>query len=205
MNRFISKINKRCGIFGEDGKYPTECWLWTANTNPDGYGMFWVKEVGDNVGAHRFSYELFIDKIPDGLTIDHLCRIRNCVNPDHLEVVTTKENILRGNCPAAIHSRKTHCQNGHKFTSDNTYIQPNGRGCLKCLREYQRKYQLQLRRSKGIGFERPRWTKEEEEIVMMLYSYEDKSIILSKLTNKTWKAVQSKANRLKLSRLRNHS
>src|ERR1035437_3014013 len=95
------------------------CWLWTAAVDKDGYGLF--KLSGRMVRAHRFAYEQAKGPIPHGLTLDHLCRVRCCVNPAHLEVVTVRENTLRGNGPAGRNARKTHCKQGHPYTESNTY------------------------------------------------------------------------------------
>ncbi len=109
------------------------CWLWTGCI-VKGYG-----QMGNNkkrVYAHRFSYEYHKGPIPDGLTIDHLCRVRCCVNPDHLEAVTNRENILRGTGISAKNYRKTHCHKGHEFIQDNTYVSKSGsRICTACQRE----------------------------------------------------------------------
>lgn len=84
--RFWAKVDKRG---------PDDCWLWLANkTAPNGHGRF--STGGSMVMAHRFAYELLVGPIPDGLVIDHLCRVRLCVNPKHLEPVTAVENIKRG-------------------------------------------------------------------------------------------------------------
>ncbi len=90
----------------------TGCWLWYGATG-DGYGLFGVKRR--LVKAHRFSYEKHRGAIPKGMVLDHLCRNRSCVNPDHLEVVTFKENVLRGIGPTAINAAKTHCPLGHEY------------------------------------------------------------------------------------------
>jgi len=88
---------------------------------------------GKNKVAHRISYELLKGDIPEGLDLDHLCRNRGCVNPDHLEPVTRKENLLRGNTIPAKHARKTHCPQGHEYTKGNTFISKSGsRHCRKC-------------------------------------------------------------------------
>lgn len=122
-----------------------ECWIWTAAKNTDGYGRF----LGDGrvVQAHRFAYEMLRGPIPDGLHLDHLCRVVACVNPDHLEPVTVRANLLRGNTSTARRAAQTHCIHGHEFTPENTYIKPNGcRRCRECSRESDRRYHL---RKKG--------------------------------------------------------
>ena len=119
-----------------------DCWLWTASKNADGYGQF-GRIDGKMVSAHRFAYELMVGPIPDGLAIDHLCRIRHCVNPEHLEAVTHRENCLRGIEAATDRARKTHCLRGHLFDEDNTYCppeHPQERTCRKCKRIRQREY-----------------------------------------------------------------
>lgn len=88
------------------------CWLWTGTT-VNGYGQMRVADR--KVYTHRFGYELLIGPIPEGLQIDHLCRVRHCVNPAHLEPVTAQENSLRSNNLAAANSRKTHCPRGHSY------------------------------------------------------------------------------------------
>jgi len=111
--RFWAKVERPT----DDG-----CWPWTACLNR-GYGQFCVGG-GRRVCAHRFSYELLGGPIPDGLTIDHLCRVKHCVNPAHLEPVTARENTRRG--------RKTHCKRGHEFTTENTFRSAKGRECRQC-------------------------------------------------------------------------
>lgn len=96
------------------------CWLWTAGRNRDGYGLF-SSQRGGQRSAHRIAYEWERGPIPDGLQIDHLCRVTSCVNPAHLEAVTGRVNMLRGFAPPAINARKTHCINGHEFTPENTF------------------------------------------------------------------------------------
>src|SRR5690625_379633 len=116
-----------------------ECWEWKGQRTVAGYGRF---RSDDGFGyAHRWSYEHHVGQIPQGLTIDHLCRNTWCVNPAHLESVTAGENALRGTGPSAQNARKTHCVRGHAFDEDNTSILPGGgRRCLACHRLRQRRY-----------------------------------------------------------------
>lgn len=123
------------------------CWLWTAATT-GGYGVF---HVGGRTGrmhrAHRLAYESLVGPIPEGLQLDHLCRVRNCVNPAHLEAVLREVNILRGESDPANRARQTHCVAGHPFDRENTaYIQQAGRlfrRCRICNRDRVRRYRQQ--------------------------------------------------------------
>lgn len=105
----------------------TGCWLWMGSTAGAGYGVIGVN--GKNEYCHRVAFELFKGPIPEGLTIDHLCRVRVCCNPDHLEAVTHKEN-----CHRSPHSNihKTHCPRGHPYSEDNTYVRNGKRQCKAC-------------------------------------------------------------------------
>lgn len=105
IERFMSKVEKSC-----DG-----CWNWRGSIAPNGYGKFSIEKnrIRKTFNAHRFSYQYFKGEIPHGLTIDHLCRNRGCVNPDHLEVLTLKENLLRGSGVGGRNAKKTHCSKGH--------------------------------------------------------------------------------------------
>ncbi len=109
------------------------CWLWTAGL-AHGYGSF--RLIDRAVYAHRMAYELMVGPIPEGLHLDHLCRVTNCVNPEHLEPVTCRENNLRGISPAAVNAAKTHCPQGHQYSAENTYENPNSgrRLCRACQR-----------------------------------------------------------------------
>jgi hypothetical protein len=113
-----------------------DCWVWTRSDNGHGYGVMESKD-GDRM-AHRMSWEILVGPIPEGLTLDHLCRNRRCVNPDHLEPVTRGENVLRGVGPAAMHARQTQCVNGHAFTEDNIYHWRGARYCRACRRQMDR-------------------------------------------------------------------
>lgn len=114
------------------------CWNWVSSKNLKGYGQFWYNDKP--VYAHRFSYELFKGDIPKGMTLDHLCRNHSCVNPEHLEAVTSKENILRGVGTAAIHARKTHCPRGHELKEPNllkSQLKRGQRNCRICYNKNQ--------------------------------------------------------------------
>lgn len=123
--------------------YTESCWLWTGAKTPDGYGV--ASWDGRSARAHRVAYELKVGPIPAGLTIDHLCRVRHCVNPAHLEVVTGRENILRGTGPAALAVRKTHCPQGHPYDAANTHVYKGTRRCRICMRENVRQRRARSR------------------------------------------------------------
>jgi hypothetical protein len=105
-----------------------DCWLWNRYLTK-GYGHASVPGRRTHQLAHRAVWELLVGPIPDGLELDHLCRVRSCVNPDHLEPVTPLENTRR-----APRSRITHCIHGHQYTEANTYRSPRGRICRTCQR-----------------------------------------------------------------------
>lgn len=110
---------------------PSGCWLWTGTLDKKGYGGFSIARC-KKILAHRFAYEHFREPIPKGLTLDHLCRVHNCVNPDHLEAVTRRENLLRGVGFPAVNARKTHCLRGHEFNDRNTRRARGARVCRIC-------------------------------------------------------------------------
>lgn len=120
--RFWSKVNKTDG-----------CWFWMAATKGNGYGHLWWG--GRYQGAHRVAYQLEMGAIPKGLEIDHLCRVRHCVRPSHLEPVTRRENVLRGVSLAAVRAVVTHCPQGHEYTAATTYLSAKRqRTCSICAK-----------------------------------------------------------------------
>lgn len=132
---------------GSIKKTPGGCWIWTGARTTKGYGQF--RHEGVRVLAHRYSYEIHVGPIPEGLTLDHLCRNHPCVNPAHLEPVTMAENLARGTSPTAINGAKTHCIRRHPFDEANTWIEGNGRRhCRTCARNrYRRKAGLPIEES----------------------------------------------------------
>lgn len=133
--RFWSKVDKT-----------DSCWEWRGYLTK-GYANFRVApqsrpDLQQKALAHRVAYELLVGHIPDGMQLDHLCRNRRCVNPEHLEPVTQQENIRRGEVGLNM-SSKTHCPSGHEYVEINTYIDKAGaRVCRACKRDHARRYRL---------------------------------------------------------------
>lgn len=119
------------------------CVLWTGAYNFGGYGRVWIE--GKRRASHRVAYELAVGPIPDGLTIDHLCRTPACVNPMHLEAVTMRENVMRGNTLPAMEAKRTVCLKGHPYDR----IEVDGsRTCKTCDRDgARRRYNPEKRRA----------------------------------------------------------
>lgn len=112
------------------------CWEWQGSLDRYGYGRIWVNQKW--VIAHRYFFKAHKGHLPSCL--DHLCRNRACVNPDHLEPVTNKVNVLRGENFAAKNARKTHCKNGHPYSKENTWFRKTGaRVCRECDRNRHKK------------------------------------------------------------------
>lgn len=103
----------------------SDCWEWTAHRDKCGYGRMCTE--GKLQSAHRLAYEAAVGPIPKGLELDHLCRNRGCINPEHLEPVTHRENMLRG-LAGAWQRATTHCPHGHEYNAENTLIAPRPNG-----------------------------------------------------------------------------
>lgn len=132
-SELVLDIMSRCEI-----ENPKSCWLWNGSLTKDGYGRLGdaARRICGTKSLHRCMYILLRGPIPDGLTLDHLCRVRRCANPFHTEPVTGRENILRGTGYAARNNRKTHCKHGHPLTGDNLLprldAKNGGRRCRIC-------------------------------------------------------------------------
>lgn len=123
----------------------TDCWNWTAGKTSLGYGVFSIKH--SSYRAHRVSWAIFNGSLSSGLVLDHKCKNRMCINPDHLREVTRKVNTLENsNGPAYLNSIKTHCRNGHALTPDNLTSNKNERVCLTCNRISDAKRQREKRK-----------------------------------------------------------
>jgi hypothetical protein len=124
--RFWTKVNKN-GPVPAACPHLGPCWCWTAGLDAYGYGQFKPTGSRQNLKAHRFAYELLVGPIPEGLTIDHLCRIQRCVNPAHMEPTTMTENLRR---------RPKHdaCKHGHPYAEGNFRLEGRSRRCLVCKR-----------------------------------------------------------------------
>lgn len=121
MDRFWNKVSKT-----------DTCWIWTACTNNEGYGVFSLDAKSQK--AHRLAYTWLVGEIPQGAVLDHTCRVRNCVNPEHLEAVSDKTNILRGNGMWRKRLEQTHCVRGHLLSGSNIRYEKNKRRCKTCVR-----------------------------------------------------------------------
>lgn len=114
------------------------CWRWTGPRTRKGYGIGYIPGTPERP-VHRITYHLLVGPIPQGMEVDHLCRVTDCCNPSHLEAVTPQENRRRAlNAP----ERRTHCPQGHPYAGANLYTYADGRrACRACLREAGRRYQ----------------------------------------------------------------
>jgi HNH endonuclease len=142
--RRVRKVAKRSHVnmeiaylFHHIEVVPSGCWLWWGRKTDDGYGLFGHK----NTRAHRAAYEFFVGPIPEGMQLDHTCRVRHCVNPGHLEAVSSRENTLRGETVTGLNAQKTHCPQGHPLDGDNVYLYKGKRACKECRRNHVRKRQ----------------------------------------------------------------
>lgn len=140
----MSELNEKISAWFESGRIAeasSGCWVWQKAKDRQGYGF--IKVNGFQWRAHRLSYHLCIGSIPEGMTIDHLCRNSSCVRPDHLEAVSNKENVLRGVGISANNARKTHCKRGHLLSPDNLIKHSRQRVCKACHLQSQKERRAQ--------------------------------------------------------------
>jgi hypothetical protein len=128
--RMPERFWRKVVVNGETG-----CWEWTGAKNANGYGLYVVTMIPERKaqGAHRAAF-IALRFDPEELVCDHLCRVRHCVNPDHMRAVTHRVNILAGIGPSAENARKTHCSHGHEYTPENTltYDKEDGKSSRNC-------------------------------------------------------------------------
>lgn len=137
--RFEAQVS-RCPLTADLASkgFTTGCWEWTGNVRRDGYTKIMID--GRTTYAHRFAYQHFVGVIADGMVIDHRCKNRKCVNPEHLQLVTSSASNFASNGPAAQQASKVHCAQGHPFSPENTIISKQSRGggvhrqCRICIR-----------------------------------------------------------------------
>ena len=127
--KFLSPVLK------VDGK---GCWIWNQKLSREGYGC--SRLGGETVWVHRFVYDRLIGPVPRGKVLDHLCGRKACCNPEHLEPVTARENVIRGGGRGGVNFRKTRCVHGHEFTKENTKIIQGRRRCAECARRRSREW-----------------------------------------------------------------
>lgn len=122
----------------------TGCWIWTGPRRGVGYGGFRISR-GSPAYVHRVAYEALVAPVPRGLQIDHLCRVRLCCNPIHMEPVTQRINLLRGETVVAANAVKTHCPRGHEYTEANTKMAGNSRQCRVCHAAFEARRRARIR------------------------------------------------------------
>lgn len=132
LERFMEKVDRH---------HPSGCWIWTGGKQTSGYGGFWDGQRDER--AHRFSFRMFCGEIPAGFHVHHVCCNPSCVNPEHLQTMTRRDNLLASDTLPGINARKTLCKRGHPLSGDNLRITNGARICKTCdafrSREYKAK------------------------------------------------------------------
>jgi hypothetical protein len=137
LRRIFARVNFN-GPVPEHDPSLGNCWVCIRSVKPNGYASITYK--GKTANVHRLAFVMLVGDIPDGLELDHLCRNRACIRPYHLEPVTRLENQVRGEGFVAMHVRKTHCKNGHAFSTENTYVHRGHRYCRACRKINKARY-----------------------------------------------------------------
>jgi len=173
-----SEVVARMGL--TEGCPTTGCILWTGALDRGGYGD--VSICGKKYKVHRVAYEIAKGPIPKGLVLDHLCRVRSCVNPHHLMICTIGENVLKGDTIPARNKIATHCKKGHEFTALNTtHLSRGGRVCRTCANEGHRA--IKTKNPELIKFWAAEWRRNNKEKLKALkkkYYEQNKEAILKK-------------------------
>ncbi len=149
--KLLARIFSKIKVSTENFYKGVPCWEWQAYIHPkSGYGGFSLSKISGR--AHRVIYQIFVERIPDALQCDHLCKVRHCVNPAHIEAVTAAINNARSESPAAINARKTHCPLGHPLTPDNIVKRKDrkARNCRICANNKAVIYAERKRRAAGV-------------------------------------------------------
>ena len=149
--RFMTTVERMMLSIDVDGPVTRRelgpCWIWTGNLQGDGYGRVRMSRPRRYSRAHKILFEELFGVVPENLVLDHLCRVHACVNPFHLEPVTQRINLLRGETSTARLAAKTHCPQGHEYNEENTYVRKEGwRFCKVCGNE-QRKARILAKRA----------------------------------------------------------
>lgn len=146
VSRFMSKVDK----------VSSGCWIWARGfKNNDGYGVFAPHKTMRS--AHRVSWVMHRGPIPDNLEVNHLCEVKACVNPDHLELTTHSKNMRYGNNHLARQARQTHCHRGHEFTPENTRLYRGSRFCRTCGNQFSREYTQRKKANRRVMIEMEEW------------------------------------------------
>lgn len=141
--KILTRLFETIKVSNEHFYNGSPCWDWQKSLNSDGYGQMQIDFF--RAKAHQWMYSLFVENVPKGKEVDHLCKRRNCVNPAHLEAVTHRENVLRGSSPSARDAAKTHCSNGHLLTVCTVRPSMAGvRWCEPCTRQRSRERYLRM-------------------------------------------------------------
>lgn len=139
----IGRLMAKVEISPESG-----CWIWQGRLDDSGYGRFATRDRAFSALAHRAAYELLVERVANGMQLDHLCRNRACYNPEHLEVVTARENVMRGESITARLARADRCAKGHRYPAGQVV---GRRRCDECYRESKRRWRRNHRARKAVA------------------------------------------------------